>query len=272
MAATTADIAARWRARAELALEWLPAPNQTSRHGESRGFEVYSPSVEGRRCYLKPRKVDRRPYTARAAREKICSDLAADLGVPVPPAILCRRAGAQRNNEEAYVVVTLFMYPTQFHWGSVRDTLDDGDELSRIMRTLLPHVSARAFAFDTWVLQGDHNDHDSNISFGYDPSEPSRRGYVFLDYAMALRFGLEADWEQSGAAGFPPRMKRDLDTASLAEAVSNIEALPESRIRDVVGRIPQEFLPPDDASQIIQGLVARQALVRGLLEEHMGKS
>jgi len=87
------EIAGRWRATAIAPWAWTPARNASGTldvvvEGEAGGLMVTCPELGGRRAYMKPLKKGSRAGFERAAREKIASDLAFDLKVPVPPVVL----------------------------------------------------------------------------------------------------------------------------------------------------------------------------------------
>ncbi len=113
---TTAEIASSWRAIVTSPWPWHRAPHQAGAmlgpvvEGEAGGFYVTSDAVP-RRAYLKPLKKDPGPFRSRAAREKIVSDLAHDLGVAVPPVILYERPDG---GDERDCCVSLVVHATQF--------------------------------------------------------------------------------------------------------------------------------------------------------------
>ena len=78
-------IGAEWRATALDSAPWIATPGERP-GGEAQGFWVTRDSLRG---YLKPSKADANVIAhPRAAHEKIAADLAFDLALPVPPAIL----------------------------------------------------------------------------------------------------------------------------------------------------------------------------------------
>lgn len=277
MRRATKDIAAEWRGLVDPPYQWTKCANQAGaladyREGEGGGFFVQSDALAGRRAYLKPRQPDASRAICRAAREKIASDLAAEVGVCVPPVVLARRFDAV--GEENYVCVSLVMYPRQWSWGQVRGLLSDRGTtaVGMSVAALVPKSAAQGLAFDTWVGQTDHADHPHNIILGLDPADESDRCFVFLDYAMAM--GVKDAWANDGhtacpVAPFPPYMLQNLDRKALAETITVIENVPEPRIRDIVGRIPASYLPKDRGAVIADGLVARRLLIRSALAPHL---
>lgn len=278
MRRTTREIAAEWRGLVEPSLRWRKCVNQAGaladyREGEGGGFFVESDWLQGRRAYLKPRQPDAMRAFCRAAREKIASDLAADIGVCVPPVVLARRFDAA--GEETSVCVSLVMYPRQWSWGQIRGLLADrgASTITKAVAALVPEAASRGLAFDTWIGQTDHADHPHNIIFGYDPADEADRSFVFLDYAMAM--GVKGMWENGGhmacsVAPFPQYMINNLDRQVLAETIAVIETMPDGQIREVVGRIPASYLPEEQGGIIADGLIGRRALIRSTLAPHLG--
>ena len=277
MRRTTKEIAAEWRGLVEPSMRWRKCVNQAGaltdyREGEGGGYFVESDHLQGRRAYLKPRQPDVTRVFCRAAREKIASDLAADIGVCVPPVVLARRFDG--GGEETCVCVSLVMYPRQWSWGQVRGLLADrgAAPVTKAVAALVPAAAARGLAFDTWIGQTDHADHPHNIVLGYAPGDDADRSFVFLDYAMAM--GVKGMWEDGGhktcfVAPFPPYMLDNLDRGILAETIGLIENMPEGLIREVVERIPASYLPEEIGRIIAHGLIERRALIRSTLTPHL---
>jgi hypothetical protein len=277
MRRSTGEIAAEWRELVDPPYRWTKCRNQAGalddyREGEGGGFFVQSDGLQGRRAYLKPRQPDAGRVFCRAAREKIASDLAAEVGVCVPPVVLARQFDVA--GEENYVCVSLVMYPRQWSWGQVRGLLADrgSTPIGMSVAGLIPKSAAQGLAFDTWVGQTDHADHPHNIILGLDPADELDRRLVFLDYAMAM--GVKDAWANGGyakcaPAPFPAYMLQNLDRKALAETITVIENVPEPRIRDIVGRIPASYLPQEKGAVIADGLVARRLLIRSALAPHL---
>ncbi len=110
--ATNTEIATRWRdAVMSPHAEWKTSPNKAGYvEGMSKGFMVSCCELD-RRAYLKPIE----PMGDVAAREKIASDLAFELGVAVPPVVLARRSDLEvlLGGKEECVMLSLVMYQTQ---------------------------------------------------------------------------------------------------------------------------------------------------------------
>ncbi len=267
------EIARQWRDLVELPGGWRRASSQAGgllvvAPGEAGGFFVELDAVPARRAYLKPLK---RHAWRRAAREKIASDLAYELGVTSPPVLLAVNETVP--DAERWACVSLLLYPHQFSWGQIRSFLSEGEspivpELSALMR--LP--ASRAFAFDTWLDQTDHNDHPSNIVFGYEGSDYRSGVFIFLDYAFSM--GVAGTWKDGGyrtcrPAPFPPRMCECLNAQVLDQAINEIEALPDALVSDIVHRVPWQWLSDDEKQLLLAGLLDRRRLVRTALQGYL---
>lgn len=135
--------------------------------------------------------------------------------------------------------------------------------------------ATRAFAFDTWLDQTDHNDHPSNIVFGYEGSDYQSGMFIFLDYAFSM--GVSGTWKAEGyrecrPAPFPPRMCGSVNVPVLEETISQIEAVTENVLADVVNRVPWQWLPDDEKQVILAGLLGRRRLVRQALGSYLGRN
>jgi hypothetical protein len=274
----TSELVAQWRQALFLDCRWTAFPNQAGvlgyvAEGEAGGRFVVTERWPQRRAYLKPRKRDPDPRRARAAREKICADLAYEVGCRVPPVVLARREGDPADEERA-CCVSLVMYPRQYPWEQIKRFLQAGPPGTEILRERVPAAAAVGFAFDTWVGQTDHADHHPhNIVFGYVPGQDSKQPpveaeYVFLDFAMALGWG--GLWEGEGArsmgvAPFPSAMIGAIDSIALGGILDRIESVPEATVSEIVHRIPDDYLLPAQREVITKGLLARRELVRGLV-------
>lgn len=267
---TRAEIAIEWRATVVSAMSWRPAGRQPLvDEGDLQGFAVVAQGFRGR-GFLKPGVrvpgADRRHF---AAREKIAADLAFELGLPVPPAVLWRRDGAPEPN----VVITLFVYPQDVKWfvvefGGVRPLALSEEAVKEALRSV-----GGMLAFDTWLDQHEHAPHrPGNIVWGFDPAS-GESGITFLDYASAL--GSDGSW--SAGAGpvvepaWPVLLRRHVDARQIAAVLAAIERLSRDQIAEIVQRIPEDFLPAPEKNMLEDELVRRQPLVREALANLAGQ-
>jgi hypothetical protein len=268
------EVAARWRQVAFLDEDWSVVPGH-ARIGHQGGVLAISKSL-GRKAYIKPKK----PMVPQAAaNEKLAADLAHDLGVNVPPAVLTKPPVMGWDGQDL-VCASLVMYGFQLHWGaakhgtrnppanndgpadSARGAILANSPWGRALRAAVPASAARALVFDTWVGQADH-DHPSNIAWGINPQDESDNAVTFFDYEMAFGVGM---WAPVARAPFPAELLALVDHEQVERAVSDVEQYDEDRLRSIVARIDDRHLRPDQKSDIIGHLLARRALVRAALE------
>ena len=95
--------------------------------------------------------------------------------------------------------------------------------------------------------------------------------YAYIDYAYSLSYG----WKHgpapdvAGVVGlYPANTKSNADV--VAETVTAIEALPEQKIRDIVGRVTDDFITPARRAAIIEGLLRRRGGLRGAMRQIYG--
>lgn len=79
-------------------------------------------------------------------------------------------------------------------------------------------------------------------------------------------------WRDVHHTPFPPHMVRFLDKQVLRETVERIEGMDDKVIEEIVNRIPGTFLPDDQRSTILTGLIGRKTLVRQALRQHLPHS
>lgn len=257
-----------WRASVVSPLQWHESQNKVgAKEGEAGGYVVQADGFP-RTGYLKPAKPHQEAEkSARAAREKIASDLAQDLELPVPPAMLTIRENPPVNCE-ATVVVTLVMYPSQYTWGQVKTLVLGADPGGLALASVYSQCSP-VLPFDAWVQQADHGDHPDNIIWGYDPSNITDSQLIFLDYAYSLgydgRWGGEG-WKQFALPPFPPALLEHGDEIKLLETAHRIAAFDREEIRDIVYRIPKAYLEDAQKDTICTGLIGRRSLVLASIE------
>lgn len=223
---------------------WAP-----TRDGRVSGRSGALPVVSGSlRAYLKP--IHDRHREGAAAREKIAADLAADLGVCVPPVLLVNHRDGWPVRELP-MCVSLSLHRTHV------------PVLERHLSELASHCAAwaRALVFDAWL--GIDSRRAPNYFVGHD-GDGSRGEVVFIDFAggMGNRFFTGAWPEYAGVvrrSTFPAELARACTRADLNAAVERVLALPSDVIRAVVERVPPAFLPPAEASAIAEGLLERRS-------------
>lgn len=233
-----------WRSGVMSEHRWAP-----TRDGRVSGRSGALPVVSGSlRAYLKP--IHDRHREGAAAREKIAADLAADLGVCVPPVLLVNRRDGWPVRELP-MCVSLSLHRTH------------APVLERHLAELASHRAAwaRALVFDSW-LGVDHRQ-APNYFVGHD-GDAARGEVVFIDFtgAMGNRFFTGAWPKHAGVvppSTFPAALARACTRADLDDAVERVLALSPDAIRAVVERVPPAFLSPAEASAVAAGLLERRS-------------
>ncbi len=170
--------------------------------------------------------------------------------------------------------VSLILYPKQWSWGQVKGTVAKEDPAGAAYASALARCSP-LLAFDTWTDQKDHNNHAENVVWGYDPARLSDSALLFLDYANAM--GFDKTWQAGGWKNvqrppWMPEMNACIDSIALQHTVEKIEQFAEDSIREVVNRIPVDYLPDSEKVVIIDGLIGRRALVRQALSSELARA
>lgn len=254
------QFAADWRATPSTSEPWQLRPDLGKLTGAASSYWVSSPLTVGVAKPLKPGPV---PF---AALEKIASDLAFDLELPVPPVTLWDRS-PQQNGECQYVAVSSVPFPQPREWGKIH-----GDPtLAAIAATIRQKLSAPASAmcaFDTWLHNTDHNNHPANllVSLATDPEQTLYVAYIDYSYSMAH------SWPGKEWAGhycpkvYDPQVAPDLGT--IRATVDRIQNLSETHIREVVERVPDQFITPAQKTNVGDGLADRKHRLNDILRAH----
>jgi hypothetical protein len=235
-------------------LPWtIVAPEQVL-PGEARAFFVTAGQVAG---FAKPGRnqppVSEHP---RAAHEKIAADLAFELGLPVPPAVLWERKGVV-SGQERYVSVSALPFERPASW---RDVLRLPAEAARLLPKLELAASAMA-PFDSWLGNGDRVN-AGNLVLQEDPSNGDPQ-VTYLDFANALsRAWLpHQTWPTVMAIHCYP-LGGAANLAVMSQVVDRIEHLDTRIIEEVVNRVPQGFSSNPCREVIVKGLLHRQRCLR----------
>jgi len=254
------EIAVRWRLAVQSDDVWVLHERGPNAHaGMCEGRWVTCAAVGGRPCYLKPSRSF--GAAAVAAREKIASDLAHDLGVPVPPFVLAPNSPFP----EALPGVSLAPYGRIFAWRNA----EPGLGMVTLPQAALPSVkeaAARLFAFDVWLEQVDHGPSGpNNLLLGFDPRVGGfeRPALFGIDFEKSMHF----DQAVLRLVPFPQYFSGSLSPEALFDAAGRIESLPADIIEEVVRRVPVEYLDPGRAAAISAALIDRKARLTSFLKE-----
>jgi hypothetical protein len=158
-------VGAEWRSKAIDEMPWT-ATHEQRPGGESQGFWVKRAGLRG---YLNPSKANARDIAVhpRAAHEKIAADLAIDLGLPVPPAILVD--GTASGGLVQAAVVSLVLYPEMYKWSQVIATPSALAVASHVLRATRA-IWSGIVALDAWLANSDRNN-ENNVLIGIDAND-----------------------------------------------------------------------------------------------------
>jgi hypothetical protein len=264
------ELKKKWRNDLFSTDQWDKVRDQTFDPGESLGFRVKQDSVHG---YLKPTKLcdEKNP---RAAHEKIAADLAADLGLPVPPVLLYRRPNAPMG-EENRCCVSLLMYPDrQYPWGFI---FRPDNTVRTDVQAIVGNDTAAWLAgysgmhvFHLWVGQVDGN-YGSNVILGVDPERTPTNELLFIDYATALNqenaWGATKDKQKLSMVPIPEVFRAALSKTLLKEAADKIAMLPSETVTRIVGRIPADYMTEAHKKIVQSVLIARQSAIQDFVKQ-----
>lgn len=248
------QLAALWRSSAPPTYEWKPDANKPPKEGITGGWFVHNGGIEG---YAKPSRFPgpKNPDeigNPTAAHEKIVSDLAYELRLPVPPVILWDRGEKVAKAPRQCCVSALPFWPAH-PWRYVLQT-------PKAAARWLPVLSSGASAmgvFNSWLGNVDRVNGENLILSEALPD--GALGFAYIDFTrtMSLR------WREG-----PPSMQVALDThfpgsapldnEAIRATLSAICNLQEGTIRQIVRGIPEGFLSPRRSACIVDGLLGRR--------------
>jgi hypothetical protein len=227
-----------WRKQILSPLAWSSPGNPGEAGGQAQGFFAKCGGLTG---FAKPTKQPNEPAEAppRAVHEKIASDLAFDLRLPVPPVVLWRR------HQEPHCAISLVPFQPAHKWQHVEATAAARDRVSAAMSAAASAMSV----FDTWLDNRDRHN-GGNLLVNEDLTSGSVH-WAYIDYANSMTYG----WGQGAApaiAGVVGRypVQAAADPTAVADTVQAIEALQEDAIRLVATRLSPDFIDVARAATI----------------------
>lgn len=234
-------------------------PHRVARPGVEGGFWVAAGPIRG---YAKPLGGDtvdphRRPV---AAIEKIASDLAFDLGLPVPPVTLFERKAP--SSESRFHAVSAPPFAQVAHWWQVLGS----PGVAAFARPQARGPMSAMLPFDTWVSCVDHHsNHPKNLLLTTSGRGPINVMFAFIDYAWSMThtWREEGYRDQSIVPMYDPTQKPDADVVK--QVVAAIEGLEDKTLNSIVDRVPDAFLSSSDKNLIATGLAYRRDVLRRTL-------
>jgi hypothetical protein len=256
-------LARDWRARIESEDEWAAtsAPGPAT-GGESAGYLVSCGPVN---AYCKPSMTDASPVPVpRAAHEKIASDLAQDLELPVPPAVLLRW-GTPPHGNQSLVVCTLIPFHPAYKWDVARAV----PGLEATLKFDARFAASAMIPFDTWLGNTDRLNGGNLIVNQATAAAGGKLQFAYLDFAYSMSKEWRPDFRIVTPVGVYPTEPAHIDVMTMEWVISAIENMPDETIRLVVTRVPEVFLPRPAAQLIIDGLIYRKSRIRDALKPIM---
>lgn len=184
----------------------------------------------------------------RAAHEKIASDLAYLLGIPVPPVVLWSDPhGAGR------FAISLHAFRQPLTWLQAVMIRQDSQFVANCR-----DIFAAGYVFHVWIGDTDHNGNAGNVLVDADASI-EKPGLAFIDHANAM----SATWTRPDAC--LSHLRRyyvaydELPRATVANVAKWVQNMSSEAIEDIVRRIPVAFLSETRATLIVDCLVRRKA-------------
>lgn len=193
----------------------------------------------------------------RAAHEKIVSDLAYLLELPIPPVILWDRG--EGHVGDRYTAISAWAFVAANEWPVARPRLQP------VQIEIAKAVAGAMRAFDTWIAASDRKGDHVLVR---DDNDAASIGVAQIDYAFALSY----EWcGVVGAAAEPRASFPDgigFDRSACDKITDSIEKLEELRIREIVNRVPIEYYSaiPDAKDVICSRLIGRRGAIRGWLK------
>jgi hypothetical protein len=236
-----------WMRMVDTRVTWTPTGKTWG--SESKPFMVSDGSVLG---IAKPGEA-KGDGIARAAHEKIASDLAYHLDLPIPPVVLWRRSPCPAGAHPCCSISAI----------AYAQPLDLGSNMNLITGPLLDdarRITSAIAVFESWI--GAQDRHPGNAIIDADTSGGLR--IAFIDYAHSLSH----TWKVSPGLNqfvntFAASFGGALPTV-VEEVVDRIGALMEQAIESVVSSIPDDFMPPADRQLVVDQLLQRRATLRSV--------
>jgi len=192
-----------------------------------------------RMAFAKPSKNHDRAWKT-VVHEKIASDLAFDLGLPVPPVHVLR--GTARAGMAPWLAVSYIVFPEPRPF-SDRKKSNIPDEYWQRFNGLASAMRV----FYTWINDVDHGGHEQNFLFGK-PTPDAEIELAFIDHSYSLAHSAR---KNDHLAKPIHQLFSQLDQTATREIATQIIAFPKSRIEYLVNRL-EEILPAGTGTGLVQ--------------------
>jgi len=249
-----------WRNKLLTEDHWEPDPNIERRPGLYGGQWMRCIETNNR-AWEKPQV--HTPGKPRCVREKVASDLAYELELPVPP-VLLRFAQV-----DPYGLLPKCL---SLRCSSKQPELSDLFDVSKanggkpdllsFFKSSIPPTGIAAF--HAWLGNEDWKN-PRNILVSHEAT-PGAEGLLFIDFAESL------SWTENNQVGFarislPPFYQHFVARNETIDVALQIQALSEVTIRGIVNRVPDQFIDGPARELLISGLLARKESLLPAFEE-----
>jgi hypothetical protein len=244
---------------------WLEDQTNAMQAGEAGGYRVKCDGYEFG-AYLKPKNKCAENHP-RAANEKIVADIAAEVGLSIPPVLLYRRENAPAG-EENLCCVSLVQFPEQYEWG----LLWNYQRFDKVVQDLLFQALNRysgEYALDFLIGQTDRHN-ERNVVYGADKKNPGRNQFMFLDHSNSLNMGdrwAGDKWRNVETPAVPEVFKKSMTQKQVLKTGDDLAGLADGKIEEIVSRIPDDYMKADHKAVVISGLKGRRALIKTQIEK-----
>jgi hypothetical protein len=239
------DLALTWSANVTTQDQWQDLGQFGA--SESKPFRVQNGQLLG---LAKPgeKKGD---GIARAAHEKIVSDLAFLLRLPVPPVILWDRGATPK---ERFVAISAWAFSPVMSWSQAASLLREKhkSEGSEVIWAML--------AFEAWISAQDRK--GDHVLVNVLKADDSLQ-LAFIDYA----YSLSMSWPGPNAVMAPPSMYVPVprNESAVRSMTDSILRIGDETITQLVSRVPVDYLPLEKGKIIIANLLSRRDGLRSIL-------
>jgi hypothetical protein len=218
-------IADGWSAQPVTADQWTLGRNIG--RGEAGSF--HAASDKGCRAACKP--AFHGNGTPRAAHERIASDLARALHLPVPAVCLWTNPASRE-----LFALSAWAFAQALTWGEI------ATRLSAVFMQNAAATFSAARVFHTWIGDTDHNGNPGNVVVDLASSDSSP-GIAFIDHAFSMSYDAQFQTRPLTAlpvSYIPPALH---DAGAARDMATAINDLDSKLIEDTVRRVPGPFLP-----------------------------
>ena len=220
--------------------------------GRGEAGSLYADSESGLRGVAK--LADHAGGTPRAAHEKIASDLAYHLELPVPPVVLWTNP----DTGDRYAI-SLFAFPQALTWDEAAAA-----RTAEFLANVAPALAA-CYVFHNWIEDKDHHDGNGGNLLVDGGGSVDLPGIAAIDHAFAMTY----TWNSCPAPHSPiPRYyipPSELPPEAISDAVTRVQQMPEELVEKIVKRVPEVYLSSEKGRLIVECLLQRRAELASLV-------